>query len=104
MRKRNTSKKSLNKQNKDNSRFNQLQTIFEYLNKNICTASMLSAKTGIPQKNICRYKRDLEKAGLLWEIVKTSCKETGFKAWYLTTNPNNTANISKQLNLFPNGA
>jgi hypothetical protein len=61
---------------------------------------MLSAETGITQKNITRYKRDLEKAGILWEIVKTTCKKTGFKAWYLTTNPNYAANHSPQLNLF----
>jgi len=46
---------------------------------------MVAAATGVPQKNICRYKRDLEKAGRLWEITKAACKLTGFKAWYLTT-------------------
>jgi hypothetical protein len=48
---------------------------------------MVSEVTGIKQKNICRYKRDFEKAGLLWEIRKGTCKITGFKAWYLTTDP-----------------
>lgn len=65
----------------------QLKTIFQYLQEHIATASMVSAATGIPQKNICRYKRDLEKAGRLYEIEKKLCKKTGFKAWYLTTNP-----------------
>jgi hypothetical protein len=65
---------------------NQVQTIFQYLHKNIATASMVSFYTGIPQKNICRYKRDMEKAGLLWEVRKAYCNLTGFKAWYLTTN------------------
>ena len=60
---------------------------------------MVSAATGIPQKNICRYKRDLEKAGRLWEIEKKLCKQTGFKAWYLTTNPEQ-APFNNQLNLF----
>ena len=77
----------------------QLQTIFQYLEENIATASMVSTATGIPQKNICRYKRDLEKAGRLWEIEKKLCKETGFKAWYLTTNPEQ-APFNSQLNLF----
>jgi hypothetical protein len=95
--------KTLKSQSKDTSHHNQLLTIFLYLQKHVCTASMLSAETGIPQKNITRYKRDLEKAGRLWEIVKTTCKKTGFKAWYLTTNPNNAANHSPQLNLFYNG-
>lgn len=77
----------------------QLKTIFQYLQEHIATASMVSAETGIPQKNICRYKRDLEKAGRLWEIEKKLCKKTGFKAWYLTTNPEQ-APFNNQLNLF----
>lgn len=72
---------------KDSKRQNQLQTIFIYLQTHVATASMVTEATGIPQKNICRYKRDLEKAGRLWEIAKAPCKKTGFKAWYLTTDP-----------------
>lgn len=79
---------------------NQLQTIFQYLQENVATASMVADATGIYQKNICRYKRDLEKAGRLWEIVKATCKKTGFKAWYLTTNPTKAPNFSRQINLF----
>jgi len=65
----------------------QLKTIFEFLKVQTATASMASYATGIPQKNITRYKRDLEKKGLLFEVKKGICKHTGFKAWYLTTNP-----------------
>lgn len=72
---------------KDKIKLNQLQTIFHYLSENIATASMVADATGIYQKNICRYKRDLEKAGQLREIEKKNCEKTGFKAWYLTTNP-----------------
>lgn len=80
------------------------QIIFDYLQENICTASMATAATGIVQKNICRYKRTLEKMGLLYEIDFKPCKITGLKAHYLTTNPflipqkNNT-----QLSLFAGG-
>jgi DNA invertase Pin-like site-specific DNA recombinase len=95
----NTGDKS-NNSPKDNKRYNQLKTIFEYLQKNVATASMVADATGIYQKNICRYKRDLEKAGQLWELTKTVCKKTGFKAWYLTTDPNKNPNTSPQLNLF----
>jgi hypothetical protein len=66
---------------------NQLQTIFQYLKIHVATASMVTDATGVPQKCITRYKRDLEKADMLWEIEKKVCKKTGFKAWYLTTNP-----------------
>ena len=65
---------------------NQLQTIFEFLKENTATASMVTEYTGVPQKSICRYKRDLEKQGLLYEVEKRHCKLTGFRAYYLTTN------------------
>lgn len=64
----------------------QERTIFYYLQKHTATASMVSKSTGIPQKNITRYKRDLEQRGLLYEVEKKLCKVTGFKAWYLSTN------------------
>lgn len=93
------------KQGKVNNSRNQLITIFLYLQTNIATASMVSDATGVPQKNICRYKRDLEKVGRLWEIEKKSCKKTGFKAWYLTTDPLKAPKHSlTQLNLFSHGA
>ena len=93
-------RKSLTVQSKDRGYTKQLQTIFQYLVQHVATASMVSKATGVPQKNICRYKRDLERAGRLWEIAKDHCKETGFKAWYLTTNPSKAPNHSPQLNLF----
>lgn len=64
----------------------QLQTILYYLQEYTATSSMISKATGIPQKNICRYKKDLEKKGLLKEVAKRKCRLTGFPAWYLTTN------------------
>ena len=64
----------------------QLQTILYYLQDHTATASMISKATEIPQKNICRYKKDLEKKGLLKEVIKSKCRLTGFPAWYLSTN------------------
>jgi hypothetical protein len=87
-------------QNKDNTRATQLQTIFQFLQEHVATASMVSDETKVPQKNICRYKRDLEKAGRLWEIKKAVCHKTGFKAWYLTTDPRKVHNTNVQLTLF----
>lgn len=86
-------------QNKNKCHLTQLQTIFQYLQNHVATASMVSEATGVPQKCITRYKRDLEKAGLLWEVKKSTCKETGFTAWYLTTDPDK-APAKKQLTLF----
>lgn len=84
---------------KDTKHRTQLQTIFKHLQSNVATASMITEATGIPQKNICRYKRDLEKAGRLWETEKALCKKTGFRAWYLTTDPSK-APLQRQLTLF----
>ena len=91
--------------NKDNNSLPQIQIIYNYLLENTATASMLSEATGIPQKNITRYKRKLEKAGKLWEVKKATCKKTGFKAFYLTTDPANAPKSNNnQLNLFDNGS
>ncbi len=88
------------RQGEDNTPLNQVQTIFQYLKENIATASMVADATGIYQKNICRYKRDLEKAGRLFEISKGTCKKTGFKAWYLTTDETKASFSSPQLKFF----
>ena len=87
---------------KDKTHYNQLQTIFLYLKDHVATASMVTEATGVPQKCITRYKRDLEKAGLLFEVEKKDCLKTGFKAWYLTTNPALAPKAPEQLNLFDN--
>ena len=86
-------------QSENTKKLTQLQTIFEYLQNNIATASMVAAATKVPQKCITRYKRDLEKSNRLWEIEKKFCEKTGFKAWYLTTNPDIAPN-NNQLKLF----
>lgn len=78
----------------------QLQTIFHYLQEHIATNSMISAATGLPKGNICKYKRNLELAGKLWEVEKTTCEETGKKAWYLTTDPDKAPDNSNSLNQF----
>jgi hypothetical protein len=77
----------------------QLQTIFQHLYNNSATASMVTAATGVPQKCVTRYKRDLEKTGRLWEIEKTYCQRTGYRAWYLTTNPDKAPKCDLQLKL-----
>ncbi|HRP55236.1 hypothetical protein [Agriterribacter sp.] len=89
------------RQSEGNTPFSQLQTIFQYLQEHIATASMVTDATGVPQKCITRYKRDLEKAGRIWELEKKPCKKTGFKAWYLTTDPDKAPKqLLTQLNLF----
>lgn len=68
-------------------RTNQMTRVWFYLRGTTATASMISEATGIPHKNICRYKRYLERSNLLWKVYQERCKKTGYRAWYLTTNP-----------------
>ncbi len=64
----------------------QTKIYFQYLQTHIATNSMVSKATGIPQKNLTRYKREFEDAGLLFEVYKGICKHTKNRATYLTTN------------------
>jgi hypothetical protein len=84
---------------KDTKFTSQTERFYDYLLTNICTASMVSDATGISQKNICRYKRQFEKAGLLWQVEKKFCQKTKHPAWYITTNPEHKP-FSNQLTLF----
>ncbi len=86
-------------QNKVKHFSTQIKTIFEYLKENTATNTMVSVCTGVPQKSICRYKRELEKQNLLVEVEKKPCKITGFNAWYLSTNSNMMV-VSNQLKMF----
>ncbi len=66
---------------------NEIQILFDYLQDYVVTATMATTATGIVQKSICRYKRTLEKMGLLYVIEKKPCAITGLPAQWITTNP-----------------
>lgn len=77
----------VNPQNDLQGYFDSQKEVFKaYISENIATCSMVSAQTGIPHKNLTRYKTELEEKGLLKVLFVTNCKVTGFKAQYLTTN------------------
>ena len=66
----------------------EIQRFNQYLKTNIATCSMVAKAIDVHQKNLTRYKRELEKIGLLYQYpTKAICKDSGFKAHYLTTNP-----------------
>ena len=65
----------------------QKKLFFEYLQKNTVTCSMASEALSIPQKNLTRYKRRLQKEGKLKVCFQGVCKITKYHAEYLTTNP-----------------
>ena len=77
------------------NRCNQVKVLLDYLENRVATASMISEATGIPQKNICRYKRKLEKEGR----YKSRCKFTGRLASYLSLQKE-IYPLYKQLTLF----
>ena len=84
------------RQYEDTSFEAQTKIIFNYLNNHTATATMVAKATGIPQKNICRYKRTLEKSGRLMVAFRTNCRVTGFRASYLTTNENFIKSLTKK--------
>jgi hypothetical protein len=58
-----------------------------HLKKHTVTCSMAARAIRVPQKNLTRFKRQYQKAGLLVEVKKSVCRLTGFRAAYLSTNP-----------------
>lgn len=64
----------------------QKEVFVQFLNENVATCSMVAKQTGIPQKNLTRYKSELEDKEVLKVLFVTNCKVTKFKAQYLTTN------------------
>ena len=82
----------------------EMQIFFEYLQDNVASCSMVCEATGLRQKNCTRFKRDYEKANLLWELYEKRCDITGRKVAWLTTNSELVPNIfDSQLSLFEEG-
>ena len=77
----------LKKWRKDAGFTTERQRFYNYLRNRICTCSEAALALGISQKNLCRYKRYLERQGLLWEVFRSGCPITGYPAWFITTNP-----------------
>lgn len=69
------------------SKSNELHAVFEYLQTRTATATMTATALGIYRPNLCRWKRCLQKAGLLAEVKKGPCVITKCRAAYLSTNP-----------------
>jgi len=74
-------------------------TVYLYLLHTPATNQMVSIATGVPQKNICRIKRELEQSWRLWQVEHKPCEVTKHRAWYLTTDFNLRPN-KNQLELF----
>jgi hypothetical protein len=86
-------------QYKDTTNKTQLKQFYDCLYLHPFTCSQASEILGIPQKSLCRLKRQLQKDGMLWEVELVKCPLTNHYAYTLTTNPA-LAPKSNQLNLF----
>ena len=65
----------------------QTQRFYEFLFTVATSCSHASAMLQIPQKTLCRRKRELELSGLLMVIGKIKCPITGRMVQKITTNP-----------------
>lgn len=65
----------------------QQRRFYNYLKRHTVSCSMASKSLRIPQKCLTRYKRNLEKAGLLTQVKIARCNITGRYVWYLSTDP-----------------
>ncbi len=61
-----------------------IRAILYYLSTREATATEISVALRIYRPSVCRYKRQLEKAGLIMEIGKCRCRITGHQAARLT--------------------
>jgi hypothetical protein len=89
-RSKNTSiKSSIIKQYEDRKKRHlaQKKQFFKYLLNHTASCTMVSKALGIEQKCLCRYKRELEINGRLWQVKRSKCKFTNRTVWYLSTNP-----------------
>ena len=77
----------------------ELIAVNEYLKDKKATATEVAVALNIYRPNLCRRKRTLEIAGVLYEVKKVRCSITKCIAWALTTNPDLIPSNS-QLKLF----
>lgn len=90
------------RQDKDTKNQTQASRFYHLLNDKALTCTQASEILGEPQKSLCRTKRRLEKAGMLWVAGLVRCPVTNYYAQRLTTNPD-LVPMSNQLKLFTYG-
>ncbi len=93
-----TEQRKQKKQSED-TKFNSQKEIFcSFLSKNTATATMAANALRITQKNITRYKSNLEKEGRLMVLFTAKCKITNRQADYLTTDSYLISKLKKKSN------
>ena len=87
------------KKQSENTKLNSQKEIFcAFLSKNTATATMAANALRITQKNITRYKSNLEKEGRLMVLFTAKCKITNRQADYLTTDSYLISKLKKKSN------
>lgn len=92
-------RKNTKKSVKYDKRGEEYRQFMAYLRRNTATSTMVATALGIYRPSTCRFKRWAEKAGQLWEVCKGVCAVTGYRASYLTTDPDK-APANPQTSLF----
>jgi adenine specific DNA methylase Mod len=70
-----------------NNQDTELKQVKEYLSKNNATATMVATALNIYRPNLTRYKTMLQNDGVLVVTHRDHCKETNYKADYLSCDP-----------------
>lgn len=78
----------------------EIEILHKYLKDKIATCTEAHKATGIDQKNLCRYKRELEKNGHLFVCRKGVCPETKMDGVQFITTNYNLVPKNLQLSLF----
>lgn len=81
-----TLSKSLNNGDHYQDKFTEINRVKQYLFKHTATAAMCADALNIRIPNVCRYKRELEKFGVLKIVKRSICQLTKHRADYLTCN------------------
>lgn len=84
---------------KQRPKYNELKAVYEYLQNNIASATIVATALNIYRPNLSLRKRKLEISGLLVVVTKGYCKLTKRWVQFFTTNPA-WMSINSQLKLF----
>lgn len=80
--------KSLNEAtSKIQKKSDEMTAFYHYLNDKVTSCTDAAVMLNIPQKNLTRYKRELEKVGKLQVVKMQRCPHTGRWVQHITTDP-----------------
>lgn len=78
---------------------NEAKLFYQFLKQKPCTCSEVAEALKIKQKNLTRYKRQLQKKQQLAVLNSVRCPITGFMAQLISTDEKLFINLPKQLQI-----